>query len=187
MYSYIINRSSRIRLFIHNGGNEGIADLGYQFCIERVLNKNSGTSIIKIFDDEMHMQLKGMKALKTITEELKIHVNNPCVILKQQNAKEFLNDTNQGSKYRLFMEASMLEEFVQTLNAAKDNVKEAKLRQRDTQNSGGQVKERYEDAKSNYEAMILNEFCLYFNIHYIHIFIERMKHCSLHLRYVRLG
>ena len=155
-----------IRLFLHNKGSERLTepDYGDEIVIERRLTKNNknGTSQFKVLNSKLKKVGAGVKAVRQIVDRLNINVDNPCVVLKQSTAKEFLNSTKSADKFKFFMQASKLSDYAKSLDEAKRNVVEARERQKQTKGSFSQIKDRYFQCKQQYEALVQTELsCLY--------------------------
>ena len=150
-----------IKLYLHNKGPERIIEPNYgdEIIIERKLTKNgkNGTSSFKVYNSSLKKVGAGIKAVRQIIDRLNINVDNPCVVLKQSTAKEFLNSTKSSDKFKFFMQASKLSDYASSLNEAKGNVFTAKQQQKQTKGAFSQIKERYFQCKQQYDALINTE------------------------------
>ena len=147
---------AKIRLFLHNRGPEALREYGPEICIERKLSTagKNGTSSFKVLDSNLKTIGNGMRAVRDIAERLNIHVDNPCVVLKQEAAKQFLNSAKERDKYRFFMQASKLGDFVEVLRESMDNVDIALEQQKQTKESFGIIEQQYKECKRNYDNLI---------------------------------
>ena len=147
---------AKIRLFLHNRGPEALREYGPEICIERKLSTagKNGTSSFKVLDSNLKTIGNGMRSVRDIAERLNIHVDNPCVVLKQEAAKQFLNSAKERDKYRFFMQASKLGDFVEVLRESMDNVDIALEQQKQTKESFGLIEQQYKECKRNYDNLI---------------------------------
>jgi len=147
-----------IRITLHNTGIEALPDYGPFIVIERKLsNKGAhGASVFKITDSTGRTIGKNATFVNELCDKLNIYVDNPCVILKQQEAKEFLSTTKGNKKFELFMKSSKLWGFQESLQEAKQNVNDSLRKQKDTNNSFNIVQEQYKRAKNEYDELKKN-------------------------------
>ncbi|ETO22020.1 structural maintenance of chromosomes protein, partial [Reticulomyxa filosa] len=140
----------RIRLFINNSGSERFEKYGEEIIIQRELRKNStgnATSTFAVLDGQQKKKASGLQAVKEITEALNIRVDNPCVILKQETAKQFLTSTKDNAKFGMFMQASELQEMEEKLNETDSKLEEANNEHDKICEESKHIQFQYEQAK----------------------------------------
>lgn len=89
--------------------------------------KRSGVSSYKVLSHDGKTVSTEKRFVKDMLAHFGIQTSNPCVILNQENAKEFLSGSSKnssGSKYKFFLKAT-------TLDSMHDRVAEAKQNQED--------------------------------------------------------
>ena len=154
-----------IKLYLHNQGSEALTDQNYgdEICIERKLTTNgkNGTSSFRVLNSRLKKVGVGVKAVRQIVDKLNINVDNPCVVLKQSTAKEFLNSTKTSDKFKFFMQASKLQDYETNMNEARANVYQAKEQQKQTKGAFSQIKERYFECKRQYDALMHAKFSIF--------------------------
>eukprot|EP00485_Elphidium_margaritaceum_P007405 CAMPEP_0202688350 /NCGR_PEP_ID=MMETSP1385-20130828/3874_1 /ASSEMBLY_ACC=CAM_ASM_000861 /TAXON_ID=933848 /ORGANISM="Elphidium margaritaceum" /LENGTH=1206 /DNA_ID=CAMNT_0049343303 /DNA_START=94 /DNA_END=3714 /DNA_ORIENTATION=- len=148
-----------IRIHLFNRGAEALPKYGDEIVIERTITKNkkNGNSTFKVCDSQLHVVAKGARAVREICERLNINVENPCVVLKQSTAKEFLNSTKPADKFKFFMQSSKLGDYQAMLEEAKYNVNVALQQQIQTKGSFTVIKEQFEDCQRQYQHLLNHE------------------------------
>eukprot|EP01084_Bolivina_argentea_P191334 328669_1 len=141
---------SKITLYLYNEGPERLEEYGSEIIIERRLSKTSrnGYSSFKVIDGRtLKTKATGLKPVRNIADKFNLNVENPCVILKQTVAKKFLNTSSHKDKFKFFMQASKLGNYVNSLQEARVNVESAKDTQRATKGSFVAITKEYWEAK----------------------------------------
>ena len=118
--------SALVMVTLSNEGDERDAykrDVyGSQITVERRIDtKGAGGFVIR---DERGKKIGHSKwELDRLLDYLNLMVSNPCVVTTQDIARSFLsNDTNDQSRYKLFMQATMLEQVKQNLTSTNLNI-----------------------------------------------------------------
>lgn len=116
-----ISRYATIRIRLRNCGNEAFkySQYGPSIWVERRLSKTPGGGYYKLKSHNgdcapmsnlslLLTVLAGRvvstqkKELQRILEHFNIHVQNPCVVLNQDTARQFLTTTDPKKKYEVF-------------------------------------------------------------------------------------
>ena len=150
-----------IRLFLYNQGSEALPGYGSKICIERKIfkcpSKRSGQSGFKVMDEKLRTKGTGVAAVRRINDALQICVENPCVVLKQSVAKDFLNTTSNADKFSFFMAASKLAAVEGAWHMARDNLSVAEDRQKTSMRDFRSIEAKYEIGKKQYDRLIVIE------------------------------
>lgn len=154
--------AARIRLYLNNQGPEAIKGYGPEIVIERKLSKlgNNGVSYFKVMNSALRTQGTGLKAVTAIVDSFNINVTNPCVILKQSIAKQFLTNTNSGDKYKFFVQSSKLADYERQLEEACNNVYQAREQQKNSKGSFKEVKAQFLAAEQQYQQLMDNRYVI---------------------------
>ena len=151
---------AKIRLFLHNQGPEALDGYGPEIVIERKLSRTAknGSSTFNVMDSALNSKGKTLKAVRKITSDFNINVANPCVVLKQSTAKQFLNSTKSTDKFKFFMQSSKLGEYESQYEEAARNVYEAREQQKNSKGSFESVKSQFLECQQQYQQLIDNQY-----------------------------
>jgi chromosome segregation ATPase len=108
--------SAIVKVTITNAGEDGYQRdvYGDEIIVERTISRN-GTSSYKIMDKEGKIKAKTKTELTLILDHHNIQVENPCAVMDQENAKQFLKGSAKD-KFAFFLKATDLKKFQDTVN-----------------------------------------------------------------------
>lgn len=81
---------------------------GRTITITRIISRTDSSSKYKIISDRGSTVATTKAEMLAIRNHFNIHVDNPCVVLNQENAREFLQDANPKTQYQYFLKATQL-------------------------------------------------------------------------------
>eukprot|EP01091_Cochliopodium_minus_P014479 TRINITY_DN4917_c0_g1_i1.p1 TRINITY_DN4917_c0_g1~~TRINITY_DN4917_c0_g1_i1.p1 ORF type:complete len:1091 (+),score=400.24 TRINITY_DN4917_c0_g1_i1:47-3319(+) len=116
------HRASKLKDLIREGHHQAVVSVtlrnrgieaykhelyGDSITIERTIN-SSGVSTFKILSHDKKIIAKKKQEIEIMMEQFGIQISNPCVIMMQETAKQFLTDSSNKTKYKFFLEATQL-------------------------------------------------------------------------------
>jgi len=115
-------QGAKIRVEILNEGSDGYRRdvYGDRIVVERCISR-SGYNGYKLLGADMKEKSRLRKDLDEMLDQLNIQVENPVVVLDQEEAKKFLNGKAE-SKYDFFMKATELERMDRHYATTADNI-----------------------------------------------------------------
>jgi chromosome segregation ATPase len=84
-------------------------EFGDEITIERRISKE-GNSGYKLINAKGHTVSTSSKDLRQMLDQFDIQVDNPCNVLYQDTARQFLRNSKPEVKYQLFMKATQLDQ-----------------------------------------------------------------------------
>ena len=105
-------QTARVRVTLTNCGVDAYHPevYGAAITVERVISANGGNTY-RLKDERGRTQESGRSALQDMLSHLGISVENPCVLLMQDTAKQFLWKQSASAKYDFFTQATMIDKY----------------------------------------------------------------------------
>jgi len=129
------NHGAKIRVHILNCSEDGYMKelYGDTIIVERCISK-TGYNGYKLYSKKGKECSKSKKDLEAMLDQLNIQVENPVVVLDQEEAKKFLNGKPED-KYAFFCKATELERMDRSYAAVWDNIQELNETRERTRNA----------------------------------------------------
>lgn len=120
-------QSARIRVTLSNVGSDAYqrAQYGDAITVERVIGAN-GANTYRLRDSRGRAQGSGHGAVVAMLDHFGILVDNPCVLLMQDTAKQFLWKQSPTAKYDFFMRATLLDSIMTEYQAVARQCEDSK-------------------------------------------------------------
>lgn len=108
------HKEAEISVTIKNQGSDAFDHDSYGDQITVVRRITPTSSTYKILAANGKTVSSNKKTMQEISAHFKIQVSNPCVVMTQEDAKEFLTGRKKGGvdKYQFFLRATMLDQMI---------------------------------------------------------------------------
>ena len=118
---------AKLSVVISNDGDEAFSPevYGKSIVVERTL-VNAGTNTLKIKNERGETIGTKNDDLERITDFFAIDVDNPIVVMTQEQAKGFLNSGDDGKKYEFFLRATLLQAVQERLTISRNYMSDMK-------------------------------------------------------------
>ena len=177
--------SAKIRVHVLNRSQDGFQKeiYGDAIIVERCISK-TGYNGYKLYNAEGKECSKSKKDLDFMLDQLNIQVENPVVVLDQEEAKKFLNGKPED-KYAFFAKATELERMDRSYAATQDSIAELNdTRERlkkDMSGAEANVKKLEKDWKECQELGKLDDKVAQFKVSYAwSLYNEQLQRVETH-------
>eukprot|EP01083_Nonionella_stella_P068524 182039_1 len=109
---------------IHNRGPDALPNCGDVVIIERRLHRNGRPGYFKVKNEYGTFQKVTSRRIMEIMDHFNIQIDNPCVVLNQDMARDFLQSSDPRKLYELFLRSAMLRDMRETLDECEDQTDE---------------------------------------------------------------
>ncbi|RKP18632.1 P-loop containing nucleoside triphosphate hydrolase protein [Rozella allomycis CSF55] len=142
--------SAVVRIWLHNGGEDGYKrdEYGDEICVERRISRDGGT-VFKTRNSNGNVVSTGKNEVNGICNYFGLVVDNPLVVLNQETAKQFLQDSSEEKKY----EASNLQTWKEGIDFLKGKMAQMQGQIKLKEKNFEALKKEYESTKRQYEQM----------------------------------
>ena len=162
--SRLSGRGSNLADLIKDGQNKAIITItiqngpdGYNYnvygntiVIKRSITKSSNNFEIEKFKNGTKQQTQIKEELERIRNYFNIQIDNPCSIMHQDTAREFIGTSTPNKKYDLFMRGTLLSRLRNEINTIKDNIKNVELQKQQRIEEKAALDQEYEKQQRLY-------------------------------------
>ena len=164
--SRLSGRGSNLADLIKDGQNKAIITItiqngpeGYNYevygdtiVIKRSITKSSNSFEIEGFKSRNQTQVK--EELERIRSYYNIQIDNPCSIMHQDTAREFIGTSTPNRKYELFMRGTLLSHLSEEITSINQDIKNIKIQREQRLEEKKDLDSEFEKQQSLYQIVL---------------------------------